>query len=1061
MEGMFQFRKNTAVEMQEFEENRLQQENMLQEHFQQSQLSADELMSRYQSKEAAVPKRVIAEDMPVQPVDEKESKTKKKRKNKLKAAARTWQEQKSTEQEGIAERVERRRSLTTPDAQAAALFEQVLPDTMLTPAYIAENFAEVRGILDQWREHIAVFDKEGIAHDSMSQEQTLRLAHMKTMYVRGEQAFVTALGALGYRYQPGASGDQMFLENMTEKEKQQALRMNMAARGDLKEIGESVDAALLEQLLSEKRPVAELEEPGPEKVYAEIERLRPLLEEHPQQAEENKAVIQQMYQEIYSLMELEERNQTILKAAEELKADVTISPKMKTQIEERIQEETDKQTILQKRADSMEAGIRYLLQGGELELKENPSLKEYLPQAFEQEAKTAEEQAIEYAVLYHSQQAAPENIQKPQLSDKEKAKLDLQRSKEQTDMLEARGVSMLRAYEQGRLTEKCFTEEELQSIRSLYGLKDTEQLREEQLLVAAKQLLEEAAVLRDVARNRNEAATDTKQVVVSGFQRSAQQISGIAAQITGIKKLGKKAKKNILKPMKEAEAWLGDLAEYMEKPLVLSPEDFFDATIMTLMSMFGYVEKSLRETMSVLTVAKGAGDISGMLSEMQMISSTLNEYKERIPGEAQELRAQLLDTGDAASLTLCDIVSRAQQIKTFRIEAETENVGDGTSDVFKLKDGEKVFFFKEDEKLRDFGDALEENLRILGNEELQNAFREKLKIYGTKDKTEEVTDLTQPGCVFGFLTDVQADISEAQLQECSEALHVDVRPYLEVQANREKWKCFITALNRQSTKEQVTQMADVRIDKGADMTARNFASERVAELLGLKGLIVRNHEAVIVEKDGAQRKGFVMEQAEGVSLKALKRMAKEEKYEIEIEGEAQKQLLNLQILDNIIGQVDRHIGNYFVSYEKDEEKKTLFVKKVVGIDNDLSFGKSEELGINNTASILSKKKVKKGKTEVVQYSYQIGMMDKKLYEGLKSVSPELLEVNLAGVIEPEYMDALKKRYEMVKKYIFEAAEKEEDFFREKRGWDVDCQRELRANTDAQTYCRQALGTKKR
>lgn len=1056
MEGMFQLRRNTAVEMQEFENTKLQQENMTEERFLRTQMSADELMEQYQFRQTFASRQERAADMPQQPVDEKESKTKKKRKNKLKAQAKAWQEQ-----QGLLERVEGRRSLTTPDDQAAALFEQVLPAAKLTPAYIAEHFAEVRGILDQWREHIAVFDKEGIAHDSMSREQTLRLAHMKTMYVRGEQAFVSALGAMGYRYQPKASGDQMLLGNMTKEEKQQALRLNIAARDDLTQIGEQAGAAVAEQLLSEKRPVGDPADAELEKTYAEIERLKPLLEEHPQQAEENKALLHQLYQEIYSLMELKERNQSIVDAARALQADEATSESMRERMQVRIQTEENKLRILQKRADAMEAGIRHILTGSALDTRAHLSLKEYLPQAFEQEAQTAKEQAVELADRYHRQQAATENMKNQQLSGREKAEADLQCSMTQTDAMKERGMSMLKAYEQGSLTEQCFTAEELRNIRSIFGLSDTQALDEEQLLVAAKSMLEESAVLQTAAHNRYLAATDTKQIVLRGFQSSARQIHTMADQIGAVKKLGKKAKKNILKPMKEAEAWLGDLAEYMEKPLLLSPEDFFDATIMTLMSMFGYVEKSLRETMSVLTVAKGAGDISGMLSEMQMISSTLNEYKERIPGEAQDLRAQLLDTGDAASLTLCDIVSRAQQIKTFRIEAETENVGDGTSDVFKLKDGEKVFFFKEDEKLKDFGDTLEENLRILGNEELQNAFREKLKIYGTKDKTEEVTDLTQPGCVFGFLTDVQADISEAQLQECSEALHVDVRPYLEVQANREKWKCFITALNRQSAKEQVTQMADVRIDKGADMTARNFASERVAELLGLKGLIVRNHEAVIVEKDGVQRKGFVMEQAEGVSIKALKRMAKEEKYEIEIEGEAQKQLLNLQILDNIIGQVDRHIGNYFVSYEKDEEKKTLFVKKVVGIDNDLSFGKSEVLGINNTASILSKKKVKKGKTEVVQYSYQIGMMDKKLYEGLKSVSPELLEVNLAGVIEPEYMDALKKRYEMVKKYIFEAAEKEEDFFREKRGWDIDCQRELRANTDAQTYCRQALGTKKR
>lgn len=1051
MEGMFQLRRNTAVEMQEFENTKLQQENMTEERFLRTQMSADELMEQYQFRQTFASRQERAADMPQQPVDEKESKTKKKRKNKLKTQAKAWQEQQSTEQEGLLERVERRRSLTTPDDQAAALFEQVLPAAKLTPAYIAEHFAEVRGILDQWREHIAVFDKEGTAHDSMSREQILRLAHMKTMYVRGEQAFVTALGAMGYRYQPKASGDQMLLGNMTKKEKQQALRLNIAARDDLAQIGEQAGAAVAEQLLSEKRPAGDPAEA--EKNYAEVERLKPLLEEHPQQAEENKALLHQLYQEIYSLMELKERNQSIIDAARALQADEATSESMRERMQVRIQTEENKLRILQKRADAMEAGIRHILTGSALDTRAHISLKEYLPEAFEQEAQTAKEQAVELAERYRRQQAAPENMKNQQLSGREKAEADLQCSMTQTDAMKERGMSMLRAYEQGSLTEQCFTAEELRNIRSIFGLSDTQALDEEQLLVAAKSILEESTVLQTAAHNRYLAATDTKQIMLRSFQDYTQQVHAIADQITAVKKLRKKAKSSILKPMKEAEAWLADLSEYLKKPLVLSPEDAFDATIMTLMSMFGYVEKSLRETMSVLTEAKGVGDVREMLSEMQMISSTLNEFKERIPGKAQDLRRQSLESGDNASLTLGDIVASAQQIKTFQMGEEEEDVGNGTSDVFKLKEGDKAFFFKEDEKLSSFNDSLDENLRILGNEELENAFRETLRTYKMGGKDREITDLTNQNCVFGFLTDPQEEIEEEKLQKCIDMLQMDVRPYLEVPANRIKWQRFITTIGRQSTKEQITQWEQVRIDTGADMTARNYASERVAELLGLKDLIVRNHEAVVIEQNGVQRKGFAMEQAEGVSASALRLLAKGMKYKIEIEGEAQKQLLNLQILDNITGQIDRHMNNYFVSYEQDDEKKTLIVKKVVGIDNDLAFGKTELLGISHTPTIANRDTQKPGETEV-SYSYQIGMIDKKMYESLKSLSSELLEVNLAGVIEPEYMDALKKRFEKVKQYIFAAAEKEEDFFREKRGWNPESQMELRSKV--QTYVKEIV-----
>lgn len=82
-------------------------------------------------------------------------------------------------------------------------------------------------------------------------------------------------------------------------------------------------------------------------------------------------------------------------------------------------------------------------------------------------------------------------------------------------------------------------------------------------------------------------------------------------------------------------------------------------------------------------------------------------------------------------------------------------------------------------------------------------------------------------------------------------------------------------------------------------------------------------------------------------------------------------MLNLQILDNIIGQVDRHTGNVFVSYHRDDERRQLIIEKV-------------------------------------------------------------------------------------KQYILAAAEKEEDFFREKRGWNHESQMELRSKMMVQIYLKQIV-----
>lgn len=51
-----------------------------------------------------------------------------------------------------------------------------------------------------------------------------------------------------------------------------------------------------------------------------------------------------------------------------------------------------------------------------------------------------------------------------------------------------------------------------------------------------------------------------------------------------------------------------------------------------------------------------------------------------------------------------------------------------------------------------------------------------------------------------------------------------------------------------------------------------------------------------------------------------------------ITGNLQRQLVNLQVLDYITGQIDRHTNNYFIQ----EDESTGMLTGVTGIDNDFS-----------------------------------------------------------------------------------------------------------------------------
>lgn len=556
------------------------------------------------------------------------------------------------------------------------------------------------------------------------------------------------------------------------------------------------------------------------------------------------------------------------------------------------------------------------------------------------------------------------------------------------------------------------------------------------------------------------------QDVLGDFGNYAEKLRGMTGRVNGMKKLKKKDKAAVLEPLQTAEDWMSDLTRYLGQELVVSDESFFDATVMTLMSMLGYLEKSLRQTrevMGAMTKEAGFGD---MIAQLQEFSDTFSQFKERIPGYSRDYRELLEESGAEMKITLHEALLGAQGIRAFTIEDWDTNVGAGTSDVYKVEDGGKRYYFKEDEKLEDFYEGIRKELSLLENEELEQGIWKilvKEKDCITQIKENEQKGIPSSDELKSAYRQARADVGDfawatmeimnavqdnkpipqEYLESLGKQTGADVIAY--VAEHRERWLKFCNAYSKKTTTADNAYSPRMQLKEGANMTARNYASERVAELLGLKNLIVRNSEAVIVSKDGKKKKGFVMEEARGKTKWALKEEVSKAGaypgYEIHVSGEAQKQLLNLQILDNITGQSDRHEANYLLDYVADDENKCLMVTKVTGIDNDFSFGMAETLGGITTQSVLD------GDTD----KYDVGMMDRELYERMQAVSPELLAAQLEGVIEPEYLEALKKRYVKVRGKIREAAElaekSGEDFFRIKSGWGEESEKQIAGNNE--------------
>lgn len=119
--------------------------------------------------------------------------------------------------------------------------------------------------------------------------------------------------------------------------------------------------------------------------------------------------------------------------------------------------------------------------------------------------------------------------------------------------------------------------------------------------------------------------------------------------------------------------------------------------------------------------------------------------------------------------------------------------------------------------------------------------------------------------------------------------------------------------------------AHIKNDTEKGINMRNVMTSIMAKMLHVPELIAKSHAAKLT-LDGKEQHGILMEEAHGKSMAVIDRDAP-------YDEDLLRQIQNLQLLDFICAQLDRHMDNYFV--QSDETGKLV---KITGIDNDLSFG---------------------------------------------------------------------------------------------------------------------------
>lgn len=124
------------------------------------------------------------------------------------------------------------------------------------------------------------------------------------------------------------------------------------------------------------------------------------------------------------------------------------------------------------------------------------------------------------------------------------------------------------------------------------------------------------------------------------------------------------------------------------------------------------------------------------------------------------------------------------------------------------------------------------------------------------------------------------------------------------------------------------------LHSGINIDQMNSAMSDVAKLLGMEKLLC-NTQSMTIMVDGKTTKGTFMAKAEGLDYNDLPKEHPFYKKGIsdETNGTILKDLYNLQVLDYICGNIDRHTANLF--YQFDKEGNPIGVQ---GIDNDCAFG---------------------------------------------------------------------------------------------------------------------------
>lgn len=201
-----------------------------------------------------------------------------------------------------------------------------------------------------------------------------------------------------------------------------------------------------------------------------------------------------------------------------------------------------------------------------------------------------------------------------------------------------------------------------------------------------------------------------------------------------------------------------------------------------------------------------------------------------------------------------------------------------------------------------------------------------------------------------------------------------------------------------------------RISDHSRIDSRNSAMSVVADLLGVPDLICRAVPMKII-KDGEVIEGTFMGMAKGVDIKApgksFTNRAYASKGPVFQKSKGLKDIADLQVLDFICANVDRHAGNMFYQFDtSDHNPLNHKFLGVQGIDNDASFG------------TYVPSRTDKGSGMRLMCLDNMKVISKSMARRVMALDKDMLEFSLREQgLTGEQVKAAGKRLTMLKNYI--------------------------------------------